>query len=495
MIFGISKSSRHWLRVGLSFLTDVFLVWLAFIGGLSIRFGTTDHATHFHYLNTYFPGILLISVLGPSFLYAGGLYSTRIPQDGFATYLRWLLSVWILAFVVDLALASLDASARIGRGVLAISFCLLVAITLAHHALLFYRRRRRWQVALCLVSSEEDEVAVSLLNCLWGKHAKCLGIVTAGDHQISSPLAVVGSIADLVSSSQGFKADLLLVRDSHLSNPEVAPLLRQCRYNGVEVVSLADACEEAYQAVPLELVTEAWLLRASGQSGPLYVRKLKRLFDVAVSLVLFIILLPALLAGCISILLSSRGPVFYKQVRSGRLGRPFTIYKLRTMRTDSEVAGPQWSSDRDNRVFPAGRIMRKFRVDEIPQLLNILKGEMSFVGPRPERPKFVEDLATEIPAYRERLLVSPGLTGWAQVRYPYGSSVDDAKRKLEYDLYYMKHMGLLLDGFIVLETIKTVLFGGVRPKSFEEYTRFRENLFPALGQDSYPLAPAIVNPS
>ena len=292
------------------------------------------------------------------------------------------------------------------------------------------------------------------------------------------------------------KVELLFVRDAHLANPEFAPLLRQFRYRGVEVVSLADACEEAYQAVPLELVTESWLFRASGQSGPFYVKKLKRLFDVIVSLGLFVILAPFLLFGCLAVLLSSPGPVFYKQVRSGRFGRHFTIYKLRTMRTDSEVNGPRWSSDKDNRAFPAGQFMRKFRIDEIPQLLNILKGEMSFVGPRPERPEFVESLASEIPPYRERLLVAPGLTGWAQVRYPYGSSVEDAKRKLEFDLYYMKHMSLLLDGFIFLETIKTVIFGGVRPKTLEDYAQFRANFQPENGQSNeLQLLPSSVQPT
>ena len=478
MIFGISKSSRHWLRVALSFISDVVLVWLAFVGGLAIRFGTTDNTTHFHYLSIYFPGILLTSLMGPSILYVGGLYSSRIPVGGFSSSLRWLLSVWVLAFVIDLALGAVDPSARIGRGVLVISFFLLVLMTLLHHALISLRRRRRWRVALCLVSSEHDEIAASLLHCLWGKHARVLGVVTGSNYIPSSDLPVVGTIADLVSAPQGIRIDLLLVQDSHLTTPEFASLLRQCRYNGVEVVSLADACEEAYQAVPLELVTESWLVRASAQNGPFYVRKLKRLFDVTVSAILFVLFSPILLLGALSVFLSSRGPIFYKQVRSGRLGRPFTIYKLRTMRTDSERQGPQWSSDQDNRVFPAGRLMRKFRIDEIPQLLNILKGEMSFVGPRPERPEFVEELAAEIPPYRERLLVTPGLTGWAQVRYPYGSSVEDAKRKLEFDLYYMKHMSLLLDGFIFLETIKTVLFGGVRPKSLEDYAQFRANLFP-----------------
>jgi lipopolysaccharide/colanic/teichoic acid biosynthesis glycosyltransferase len=143
------------------------------------------------------------------------------------------------------------------------------------------------------------------------------------------------------------------------------------------------------------------------------------------------------------------------------LGKPFEIFKLRTMRMDAERDGAQWSSVKgDKRVTAVGRLLRMFRVDEIPQLWNILRGDMSFVGPRPERPEFVKELAEKVPYYMERMLVPPGLTGWAQVNYPYASSIEDAQHKLEYDLYYIKHMGLLLDLFVLLDTVKTVLQGG-----------------------------------
>jgi len=161
-----------------------------------------------------------------------------------------------------------------------------------------------------------------------------------------------------------------------------------------------------------------------------------------------------------------------------QMGETFLVHKLRTMRIDAEASGPQWSKvGGDSRVTFVGRFLRKFRIDEIPQLWNILRGEMSFVGPRPERPEFTEELAEQIPFFRERLLLRPGLTGWAQVCYPYGSSVDDARRKLEFDLYYIKHMSLSLDAFILLDTVKTVVRGGaserrgVRLAEFEDVHR------------------------
>jgi lipopolysaccharide/colanic/teichoic acid biosynthesis glycosyltransferase len=243
---------------------------------------------------------------------------------------------------------------------------------------------------------------------------------------------------------------------------DLTPLLRRWRYQAVETVNISDLCEEVCQAVPLWLVTESWLFRASNQTGLLYIRKLKRLFDLVVASLFAVALSPILLVGMLLVKFNSPGPVFFRQTRLGRLGREFAIIKLRTMHLDAEKDGPQWSATDDPRVFAVGKWLRRFRVDEIPQLLNILRGEMSFVGPRPERPEFVERLKEVIPFYEERLSIQPGLTGWAQVRFPYGASEEDARRKHEFDLYYLKHMSVLLDFFVLLETVRTVVIGGVR---------------------------------
>jgi lipopolysaccharide/colanic/teichoic acid biosynthesis glycosyltransferase len=149
----------------------------------------------------------------------------------------------------------------------------------------------------------------------------------------------------------------------------------------------------------------------------------------------------------------------YRQERVGENGRPFTLLKFRSMRVDAEEAGPVWARKDDERVTRMGRIIRKIRVDEIPQFWNILRGEMNFVGPRPERPHFVSQLASEIPYYEQRHLIPPGLTGWAQIKYPYGASIEDARQKLQYDLFYVKNQSLILDAIILFETIKIILFG------------------------------------
>ena len=166
-----------------------------------------------------------------------------------------------------------------------------------------------------------------------------------------------------------------------------------------------------------------------------------------------------MLVTAIVIKLDSPGPIFYLQERVGKGGEGFKILKFRSMRTDAEKDGPVWAKESDHRVTRIGRIIRKLRIDELPQFINVLQGEMSFIGPRPERPEFVRLLEREIPYYSQRHLIKPGLTGWAQIRYPYGASIEDAKEKLQYDLYYIKNLSPLLDLIILFETIRIVIFG------------------------------------
>jgi exopolysaccharide biosynthesis polyprenyl glycosylphosphotransferase len=243
---------------------------------------------------------------------------------------------------------------------------------------------------------------------------------------------------------------------------DVFQALMSCYEQGVSIVAMPVLYEQITGRVPIEHVgSHLWTLvlplemRTFGFGVYLLTR---RLFDMAfalVGLLLFALLLPFL---AIAIKLTSRGPVFYRQVRLGRGGRPFTLVKLRTMKRNAESEnGAQWAQTADKRVTLVGGFLRKTRLDEAPQLLNVLRGEMSLVGPRPERPEFVERLEREIPFYRTRLAVDPGLTGWAQVRYRYGATTEDALRKLQYDLYYIRHQSLLLDSEILIRTVWTVL--------------------------------------
>ena len=186
----------------------------------------------------------------------------------------------------------------------------------------------------------------------------------------------------------------------------------------------------------------------------------KRLFDIVLASMLLLFTAPLLAAAAVGVRASGPGPIFYRQTRVGHDGRLFTLLKLRSMRVDAEVDGAVWARTADDRVTPVGRFLRRSRIDEIPQALNVLEGSMSFVGPRPERPEFTGLLAEQVAHYAERHLVKPGLTGWAQVNYPYGASIEDAAAKLEYDLYYVQHFSLVLDLCIIVKTFKVALGGG-----------------------------------
>lgn len=211
--------------------------------------------------------------------------------------------------------------------------------------------------------------------------------------------------------------------------------------------------------VSLNMLRPSWLI-FTGRGRQAKVAELSRsAVHWLVALIGTMLSLPIALLAAALIKLDSRGPVFYKQERVGKNGRTFVLTKFRSMRVDAEQDGPVWASKGDARTTRVGRILRKARVDEIPQFWNILKGEMSFVGPRPERPHFVAQLAEEIPFYEQRHLIAPGLTGWAQIKYPYGSSIEDARQKLQYDLFYIKNQSLVLDAIILFETIKIILFG------------------------------------
>ncbi|MDH5537189.1 MAG: TIGR03013 family PEP-CTERM/XrtA system glycosyltransferase [Betaproteobacteria bacterium] len=236
--------------------------------------------------------------------------------------------------------------------------------------------------------------------------------------------------------------------------------LLECKMNGVKVVELPTFFEREFRQVMLDSLNPSWMVLGDGFRQGLFRNSLKRLFDLTVSSVLLLLCLPVLLVTTLCICLESGLPVLYRQERVGLGRRVFTLYKLRSMKKDAERDGAvQWAKADDDRTTWVGRFIRKTRIDELPQIFNVLKGEMSFVGPRPERPFFVDQLVNQVPYYALRHSVKPGITGWAQVRYAYGASVDDAIEKLQHDLYYVKNHSLFLDIMILIATVEVVLWG------------------------------------
>ncbi len=236
--------------------------------------------------------------------------------------------------------------------------------------------------------------------------------------------------------------------------------LLQCRLAGVAVTDVSRFFERERGQIRLESVNASSLIFGDGFRQDRFRGAVKRAFDLCTSTALFVVSLPVMLAAAAAIKLDSPGPVFYRQERVGRGGSEFRIYKFRSMRQDAEKDGvARWAQTEDDRVTRVGKVIRLLRIDELPQVFNVLKGEMSFVGPRPERPCFVKDLGEQIPYFHSRHSIRPGITGWAQVRYPYGASVEDGYEKLQYDLYYVKNHTLFLDILILIETVKVCLLG------------------------------------
>lgn len=266
-----------------------------------------------------------------------------------------------------------------------------------------------------------------------------------------------------IATRLGASEIVVAVRERRGGGLPMADLL-ECKLRGLHILDLPAFFERQTGILPLEAINASWMIFSEGFSQGSARDVVKRFFDLLVSGSFLVFALPIMLLAGILIRLESRGPVFYTQERIGQFGHPFTIYKFRSMFTDAEKDGlPVWARQKDDRTTRVGRFIRRTRIDELPQILNVFLGHMSFVGPRPERPYFVNELAAQIPYYHARHSVKPGITGWAQVKFPYGASVEDAMNKLQYDLYYVKNHSLFLDLMVLLQTTQVVVLGkGVR---------------------------------
>jgi len=272
-------------------------------------------------------------------------------------------------------------------------------------------------------------------------------------------LPVLGTPSDLPRLVAQHDIDRIVVsladRRGHLPVGE----LLQAKLAGVRVEDAATTYERITGKILTEGLKPSWLIFSDGFSASRATRIVKRISDLLFAGIGLIVAAPLMLLTALAIHVDSRGPIVYCQERVGEGGRIFTLCKFRSMRADAEAGTPVWARDRDDRVTRVGRFIRLTRLDELPQLWNVLRGDMSFVGPRPERPYFVQQLASAIPFYTERHAVKPGVTGWAQVKYRYGASIEDAMEKLRYDLYYIKHLSIVFDLTIVIDTVKVILSG------------------------------------
>ncbi|KAB7622840.1 TIGR03013 family XrtA/PEP-CTERM system glycosyltransferase [Alkalilimnicola sp. S0819] len=409
----------------------------------------------------WWPQAVLYAVLLVFAMLGAGLYSRHLRERLPGILLRLLLSV-VLA-VAGWALLSSTFTGRVAvSGLLMLGITTLVLLVLVRGAFLHLSAWGWLQRRAIVLGAGRRALELERLR----RRTDLLGlrivgyVPLPGEVRRVSPERLLRSQGGLLRLARRQGAEQIIVaadeRRQRLPNEQLVA----ARTAGLHIVDLMDFLEEELGKIKLELLRPSWLIFGGGFQGGRGAAAAKRLLDILVSLLLLGLAAPLMILAAVAVLIESGRPVIYRQARVGRGGRVFQLYKFRSMRADAEKGGgAQWARTDDDRVTRVGRVLRRYRIDELPQLYNVLRGEMSFVGPRPERPEFVKELSASLPYYQERHRVKPGLTGWAQIRYHYGASERDAFEKLQYDLFYVKHQGVWLDVAILLQTAEVVLWG------------------------------------
>jgi sugar transferase (PEP-CTERM system associated) len=457
------KASRLNTRTILLLLVEAMLLFSGLIVAVYVRLGAIDAEDALIERHGFYKAALATIFCLASF-YLFDLYDFIVMHDRGELVLR-LLQALGLAWIALALLFYAVPQVMIGRGVsliaLPIALLLMVSWRLAIHWVLGHPDLGE-RILIVGSGSFAIEVARETLNRP-DAGFRVIGFVDNDPALVGKSLInpkVIGLTSELASLVKREKVDRLVVamgdRRGQFPTQE---LLRLSLSGDVSIEESASFYERLTGRVLLDMIRPSWLIFSSRGRRHRTNEVIRIVIHRAVALIGAILSLPIAILTAILIKIDSRGPVLYKQERVGKNGRPFTLMKFRSMRVDAEKDGPVWASTGDDRKTRVGKIIRKIRVDEIPQFWSILRGDMNFVGPRPERPHFVSQLAQEIDYYEQRHLVAPGLTGWAQIKYPYGASIEDAKKKLEYDLYYIKNQNLVLDATIMFETIKTILSG------------------------------------
>ena len=452
-----------YLAIALLFTAEALVFFAAVYGAVLVRFeGSFGHLPA-PLIGALWPRALLFSLIMLLCLLAFGLYSARQRARLIGLALRLILAV-LMGFVVTSALFYLVPSLWIGRGVVALA-AVGAFLGLVVSRSIFAR------------FVDEDILKRRVLVYGAGKAAAAIaGIRRRADRRgflVAGYVPAVGEVrevtAGLLDPAVGLVnlcarldvSEVVVAMDDRRRGFPIGELL-QCRLAGVDVTEQLTFLERETGRVRIDILNPAWMIFGEGFRRDAIRLLTGRVLDLFAGLVVLTLASPFMLCAALAIKLEEgwRAPVFYRQRRVGLLGQPFELLKFRSMRVDAEQDGQaQWACKNDPRVTRVGALMRKSRIDELPQLLNVLRGQMSLVGPRPERPEFVAELAERIPYYHERHTVKPGITGWAQLCYPYGSSEQDSLEKLQYDLYYVKNNTLLFDLTILLQTAEVVFLG------------------------------------
>ena len=438
---------------------DTALIALAFFISPSIRYLNIDL-----YVGGFSWRIILITGIYLSIFHLTDLYDFDELFVSLKYFLRFI-SIFLIGTTLVAAISLFfEPQLRPGRGIFLIAIISTGILTYLWRLIFEWIFKRFIEQPKRILIIGAGKAGTSLYKTIKDNSKfEIVGFVdddtqTWGYHQ-SSP--VLGNCSTIPEAAAMYSVDLAIISIIKENDTNLLKQILDCKMRGVTVLDLPSFYEELTGKIPIEHVTDAWLIDCSlaAVKRSFYNQKVKRLLDVCVSLLFILLFSPMHVLIAIAIKLDSKGPIFYKQTRVGLNSKIFKIVKYRSMIVDAESNGIVWTEKGDNRITRVGKLMRKFRIDEIPQAWNVLRKEMSFIGPRPERPEFVNILERTIPYYTLRHFIKPGLTGWAQVNHPYSASEEDTIEKLKYDLFYIKNCSPLLDLYICLKTFKVVLFG------------------------------------
>ncbi|HUS11630.1 MAG TPA: TIGR03013 family XrtA/PEP-CTERM system glycosyltransferase [Pyrinomonadaceae bacterium] len=457
------KNSRANSRTSLLLLAEAVVVFGAIIGAVYLRLGIEDSHDELILRQGFLKaGLATIFCLATFYLF--DLYDFIVMHDRRELVLRLVQALGLAWVALALAFYAFP-QVMLGRGIS------LIALPLALSLMVGWRISIHWllghpnfgeKILIVGSGSLAVEIAREMLNRPDAGY-RIAGFVGTDPELLGKSLInprVIGLTSELDDVVRREEIDRIIVAmGERRGQLPTAELLQLSLAGTVNIEEGASFYERVTGRVSLNMIRPSWLIFSSRGRHARISGIARNVVHRIVALIGALCSLPIALITGVLIKLDSRGPILYKQERVGKNGGSFTVMKFRSMRTDAEKAGPVWASLDDDRTTRVGKIIRKLRIDEIPQFWNILRGDMDFVGPRPERPHFVSQLAEEIPYYEQRHLIAPGLTGWAQIKYPYGASIEDARQKLQYDLYYIKNQSLMLDAIILFETVKIILFG------------------------------------
>jgi sugar transferase (PEP-CTERM system associated) len=451
----------------LTIIGDIVLIALALYISHAVRFGLLGVFFHRYTLEAFLQRYTVVTivlyiavVIFSSFIME--LYNYEKNVSRILLFIRVASAAIISYVILSAAFYMVPPQLRLWRGEILLSFVLIVtAQFLWHITILKFLDGSKFAKKVLIVGTGSIANTIGRLVLNTNHQHILAGYIQCSPHEVFVPEdAIVSKSSDVSNIVDQEKAQKIVVSLSERRGTLPINNILSCKLKGIEVIDAASFYEQLTGKLLIEAITPSWFIFSDGFRLTPAKILIKGLIDKAFALCASVFVLPLFPIIALLIRLDSPGPVLYRQIRVGKGDRLITIYKFRSMRQDAETeSGAIWAKKGDPRVTRMGWILRKTRLDEVPQIINILKGDMSWVGPRPERPEFVEKLREIIPYYSERHAVKPGLTGWAQVKYSYGASVEDAIEKLRYDLYYIKHLSLTFDLYILLETCKVVLFG------------------------------------